>query len=103
MLNVFKDEKDESMEQKETLNIMNQRYLNGISQYYLNSTESRKCRDIQRTIKRVKGNQPEMKIKIDKMIDSKTVMQGNRQKQMEVGGDVRERQNLKEIGMDGID
>ena len=43
MLNVFKDEKDESMEQKETLNIMNQRYLNGISQYYLNSTERRKC------------------------------------------------------------
>ena len=28
MLNVFKDEKDESMEQIETLNIMNQRYLN---------------------------------------------------------------------------
>ena len=69
MLNIFKDEKDESMEQKETLNIMNQRCLNGMSQYYLNSTERRKCRDIQRTIKRAKGNQSEMKIKIDKMIE----------------------------------
>ena len=46
MLNVLKNEEDESMEQKETLNIMNQRYLNGMSQYYLNSTERRKCRDI---------------------------------------------------------
>ena len=46
MLNVLKYEKDESMEQKETLNSMNRRYLNGMSQYYLNSTESRKCRDI---------------------------------------------------------
>ena len=69
MSNVLKYEKDESMEQKETLNIMNQRYLNGMSQYYLNSTERRKCRDIQRTIKRAEGNQPDMKIKIDKMIE----------------------------------
>ena len=43
MLNVLKYEKDESMEQKETLNFMNQRYLNGMSQYYLNGTERRKC------------------------------------------------------------
>ena len=43
MLNVLKYEEDESTEQKETLNIMNQRYLNGMSQYYLNSTERRKC------------------------------------------------------------